>query len=98
MSDSKSPLGGVALLTEEQIRAIVGDAVRDAMNSQKTTSDGYLDTAAAAAYLKTTVRSIQHAVARDALVPDHRGSRGGGLKGNRFKKATLDEYMKRRAG
>lgn len=98
MGEVKSGGSGVVLLTEEQILSLMRSAVREELNEQRLQNEGYYDTASAAAYLKTTTRSVQHAVARGLLVPDHRGSRGGGLKGNRFSKATLDAYITRRTG
>lgn len=97
MSEAKAAGSILTVLTAEQLRAIVADAVRDALSIQRA-NDGYLDTEQAAAYLGTSTRSLQHAVTRGAIVPDHRGSRHGGLKGNRFTRATLDAFITRRAG
>ena len=87
----------LTLLSADELRAIVTDAVREALDARRT-SEGYMDTAEAAAYLGTTVRAVQGAVHRRALIPDHRGSRGEGLKGNRFSRATLDAFVKRKVG
>jgi len=89
--EKKSETPGIVVLTEAQLREIVGDAVREALETQQS-SDGYLDTEQAAAYLGTTVRSIQAAVERRTLIPDHRGSRGR-LKSHRFTKLTLDAFL-----
>jgi len=97
MDDAKPTGSLLTVLTAEQLRAIVAEAVRDALNIQRG-NEGYLDTEQAAAYLGTTTRSLQHAVTRGQIVPDHRGSRHGGLKGNRFTRKTLDAFITRRAG
>jgi len=84
----------VTLLTAEQLRSIVREEMREALGSRRD-AEGYLDTEQAAAYLGTTVSSLRTAVARGKLTPDHRGQRGGGMKGNRFSRQTLDGYCKR---
>ena len=86
----------VTLLTEEQLRSILKDAIREVIAADRC--EGYLDTEQAAQYLGTTARAIQAAVYRGRLVPDHRGSRGGGLQGNRFSRSTLDAFLQRRSG
>jgi hypothetical protein len=94
-ASEKQQTGSVmTLLTAEEVRLIVSEAVREALASQRD-RDGYLDTVQAAEYLGTTTASIRTAVARGNLKPDHRGQRGGGLKGNRFTRATLDAFCKR---
>lgn len=85
----------VVTLTQEQLHTLVMDAVSEALSVQKHQPEGYLDTEQAAAYLGTTVSSLRVAVARGNLTPDHRGQRGGGLKGNRFSRQTLDAFCKR---
>lgn len=85
----------VTLLTAEELRDIVGSAVRDAIGESRS-PEGYLDTTQAAAYLGTTVASLRSAVTRGRIIPDHRGSRGGGMKGNRFSRETLDAFCNRK--
>ncbi len=85
--------GKVALLTAEELQELLRAAVREVMQ-ERAGDEGYMDTAQAAHYLGTTVKALQAAVYRKRIVPDHRGSRGG-LRGNRFSRATLDEFCKR---
>jgi len=88
----------VVTLTQEQLHSLVKDAVCEALSAQKHQPEGYLDTEQAASYLGTTVSSLRTAVARGKLTPDHRGQRGGGMKGNRFSRQTLDAFCKRVVG
>lgn len=81
---------GIVVTTEEQLRALIGAAVREALNAQRP--EGYLDTEQAAAYLGTTTRSVQAQVERGTLIPDCRGSRGR-LKSHRFSRKTLDAFL-----
>jgi hypothetical protein len=90
------PGTNLVVLTEARLREIVSDAVREVIGGATQPSEGYLDTEQAAAYLGTTVSAIRMAVARGNIVPDHRGRRGGGMRGNRFTRETLDAYCKRR--
>lgn len=88
---SENPGPTIIVTTEENLRALIGDAVREALQSQQPT-EGYLDTEQAAAYLGTTARAVQAAIDRGSLVPDHRGQRGR-FKSHRFSKKTLDMFL-----
>lgn len=81
----------IVVTTEDNLRALIGDAVREALSAQRP-GEGYLDTEQAAAYLGATVRSVQAAVERGSLVPDHRGQRGR-LRSHRFSRKTLDTFL-----
>ena len=95
MDHTASPKLEVVVISTAQLRGLITDAVREAMSAQRPT-EGYLDTEQAAAYLGTTVSSLRTAVARGKLAPDHRGQRGGGMKGNRFTRKTLDAFCMRK--
>jgi hypothetical protein len=89
--------GMIVTMTQAELRELVSDAVREAVGAQRA-PDAYLDMEQAAAHLHTTVSSLRTLVARGRLVPDHRGQRGGGLKGNRFTRETLDAFFHRKHG
>ena len=81
----------IVVTTAENLRALIGDAVREALQAQQP-KEGYLDTEQAAAYLGCTVGALQAAVGRGTVVPDHRGQRGR-LKSHRFSRKTLDLFL-----
>jgi hypothetical protein len=84
----------IVTMTQDQLRELVSSAVREVVGA-KGGGEGFLDMEQAADYLRTTVSSLRTLVARGRIVPDHRGRRGGGLKGNRFTRKTLDEFVRR---
>jgi hypothetical protein len=88
-----SPPTVLTLLTEEQLRAIVFAAVREAMGVAAEREECF-DTKGAAVYLKTTVAALHMQVQRGVLKPDARGGRGR-FRGHRFSKATLDAFVSR---
>jgi hypothetical protein len=88
---SEQPATAIIVTTEEQLRTLIGEVVREAMNAQRP--EGYLSTEQAATYLGTTMRSVQAAVDRGTLVPDLRGRRGR-LQSHRFSRKTLDEFIR----
>jgi len=89
-----NPSGMIVTMTQGELRELVSSAVREAVGLQRE-NEGYLDMEQAAAVLNTTVSSLRTLIARGRIVPDHRGRRGGGLKGNRFTRKTLDEFVRR---
>jgi hypothetical protein len=94
-AEKQADPGMLVVVTQEQLRTMLDDVVRRALDSQRGAPEGYLDMEQAAAVLNTTVSSLRTLIARGRIVPDHRGRRGGGLKGNRFTRKTLDEFVRR---
>ncbi len=80
----------IVVTTEAQLRSLIGEVVREAMENLRP--EGYLDTKQAAAYLGTTPAALNAAIERGTLVPDHRGSRGR-MKSHRFSRKTLDLFL-----
>lgn len=86
----------ITLLSEDRIKEIVKEALREVLAEKAEGDGGYMNTAQAAVYLNTTVRALHAAIFRGHLIPDHRGSSGSGFKGHRFTRETLDAFCGRR--
>jgi len=92
--DAKNSPTVLTLLTAEQLRFVVFEAVREAISTVRVDGreEQYFNTAGAAKYLKTTVAALHMQIQRGNLKPDSRGGPGR-LKGHRFTRATLDAYI-----
>ncbi|MEY4515529.1 MAG: hypothetical protein RLZZ450_7651 [Pseudomonadota bacterium] len=84
----------VAVLTEAQLREIVGDAVRAALREVaqlKGDEPRWYDTKAAAKYLGITPAALQKQVERGHIKPDNRHV--GRVSGFRFRRDTLERFQ-----
>jgi hypothetical protein len=92
----------VVTLTQDQLRALIGEAVRTAISNANASKvqgseNEYLDTRQAAKVLGISVAALKSRVWRGSIEPDHLGGTDG-LKGNRFHRSTLDAYLTRNRG
>lgn len=86
----------VAVLTEAQLREIVGEAVRAALREGPAPVGAdeprWYDTVRAAKYLGLSRASLLKHVERGHLRPDNRNAVGR-VSGHRFRRETLDRFF-----
>lgn len=81
---------------DERIEAAVMRALQSqAANAPAADPTRLLDTEQAAERLGITPGALRKLVSRKSIVPDLRGQRGNGLKGNRFSMRTIEAFITR---
>lgn len=82
----------VIMVTPDELRALLREAVRAELASVKPANDTkLLTTAEAAEYCKMSRRAFLHHVKQDRIAPDSPARPG--FSTHRFKRATLDAFL-----